>query len=269
MSKIKNDKYYTPPDLANYCWDKVLEIIGEENISEVIEPSVGNGAFLNHPTQIVHFAYDVEPECTSDITKIFKANYLTSDIKYLYGRLVLGNPPYGEHMNMAQKFFKKSIQIADYIAFILPISQLNNTRSMYEFDLVYSEDLGIKHYTDRDLHCCFNVYKRPENGELNKKPTAKLNDITIYRQDSKGYENKDYDIRMCYWGDGTAGKILNPDEHYSAEYKIKINNKDLKESIANCLNTFDWKSYLKCIAMRKIQQFHIIDVLKENVKGIK
>ena len=173
MSKIKNDKYYTPPDLANYCWDKVLEVIGEENISEVIEPSVGNGAFLNHPTQIVHFAYDIEPECTSDITKIFKADYLTSDIKYLYGRLVLGNPPYGEHMNMAQKFFKKSIQIADYIAFILPISQLNNTRSMYEFDLVYSEDLGIKHYTDRDLHCCFNVYKRPENGELNKKPTAK------------------------------------------------------------------------------------------------
>lgn len=269
MSKIKNDKYYTPPDLANYCWDKVLEIIGEENISEVIEPSVGNGAFLNHPTQIVHFAYDVEPECTSDITKIFKADYLTSDIKYLYGRLVLGNPPYGEHMNMAQKFFKKSIQIADYIAFILPISQLNNPRSMYEFDLVYSEDLGIKHYTDRDLHCCFNIYKRPDNGELNKKPTAKLNDITIYRQDSKGYENKDYDIRMCYWGDGTAGKILNPDEHYSAEYKIKINNKDLKESITNCLNTFDWKSYLKCIAMRKIQQFHIIDVLKKNVKDIK
>ena len=269
MSKIKNDKYYTPPDLANYCWDKVLEIIGEENISEVIEPSVGNGAFLNHPTQIVHFAYDIEPECTSDITKIFKADYLTSDIKYLYGRLVLGNPPYGEHMNMAQKFFKMSIQIADYIAFILPISQLNNTRSMYEFDLVYSEDLGIKHYTDRDLHCCFNIYKRPENGELNKKPVAKLNDITIYRQDSKGYENKDYDIRMCYWGDGTAGKILNPDEHYSAEYKIKINNKELKESITNCLNTFDWKSYLKCIAMRKIQQFHIIDVLKENVKGIK
>ena len=269
MSKIKNDKYYTPLDLANYCWDKVLEIIGEENISEVIEPNVGNGAFLNHLTQIVHFAYDIEPECTSDITKIFKADYLTSDIKYLYGRLVLGNPPYGEHMNMAQKFFKKSIQIADYIAFILPISQLNNARSMYEFNLVYSEDLGIKHYTDRDLHCCFNVYKRPENGELNKKPTAKLNDITIYRQDSKGYENKDYDIRMCYWGDGTAGKILHPDEHYSAEYKIKINNKDLKESIANCLNTFDWKSYLKCIAMRKIQQFHIIDVLKENVKDIK
>ena len=32
MAKIENDKYYTPTDLANYCWDKTLEIIGEENI---------------------------------------------------------------------------------------------------------------------------------------------------------------------------------------------------------------------------------------------
>jgi hypothetical protein len=268
-TKIRNDKYYTPPDLANYCWDKVLKVIGEESISEVIEPSVGNGAFLNHPTQMVHFAYDIEPECTSDTTTIFKANYLTVDIKYLYGRLVIGNPPYGEHMNMAQKFFKKSIQIADYIAFILPISQLNNTRSMYEFDLIYSKDLGIKQYSDRELHCCFNIYKRPDNGELNKKPSSKLNDISIYRQDSFNYDKRDFDIRMCYWGDGTAGKILTDTEHYSAEYKIKIHNEELKDEIIDCLIHFDWKSYLNCIAMRKIQQFHIIDVLRENIKGIK
>jgi len=31
--KIQNDKYYTSTDLANYCWDKTFEIIGEENIS--------------------------------------------------------------------------------------------------------------------------------------------------------------------------------------------------------------------------------------------
>lgn len=169
---------------------------------------------------------------------------------------------------MAQKFFKKSVEIADTIAFILPISQLNNTRSMYEFDLVYSEDLGVKHYTDRDLHCCFNIYRRPESGELHSKPVAKLKNITIYRQDSKGYNEKNFDIRMCYWGDGSAGKILSENEHYSAEYKIKINNDELREDIIRVLTTFDWKEYLNCIAMRKIQQFHIIDVLKENIKDI-
>lgn len=189
MPKIQNDKYYTPTDVANHCWDKVLEIIGKDNISDVIEPSVGNGSFLHHNKGFVNFAYDIEPECISDTTQIFKIDYLIADIKYLYGRLVIGNPPYGLHMNMAQKFFKKSIQIADYIAFILPISQLNNTRSMYEFDLIYSEDLGIRRYSDRNLHCCFNIYKRPESRELNKKPTVKLDDITIYRQDCNGYRN--------------------------------------------------------------------------------
>lgn len=269
MSKIENDKYYTPISVANDCWNKVLKVIGEENISEVIEPSVGNGAFLNHPTQIVHFAYDIAPECTSTITQIFKEDYLTANINYLHGRLIIGNPPYGRCLTMAQKFYKKSIQIADYIAFILPISQLNNTNSMYEFDLIYSEDLGKIHFTDRDLHCCFNIYKRPINGILHNKSSMKLKDITIYRQDCKDYNNKDFDIRMCYWGDGTAGKILKSNEHYSAEYKIKVNNEVLKEDIINCLTTFNWKNYLNCIAMRKIQQFHIIKVLKENVPNIK
>lgn len=142
--KLQNDKYYTPTELANYCWDKVFEIVDEENISEIIEPSVGNGSFLHHKEHLPHFAYDIEPECESNFTHIFKQDYLSADIKYLWGRLVIGNPPYGRCLNMAQKFFKKSVEIADTIAFILPISQLNNTRSMYEFDLVYSEDLGIR-----------------------------------------------------------------------------------------------------------------------------
>jgi hypothetical protein len=169
---------------------------------------------------------------------------------------------------MAQKFYKKSIQIADYVAFILPISQLNNSQSMYEFDLVYSEDLGINTYTDRDLHCCFNIYRRPKNGEYNNKPKTKLKDISIYRQDSNGYDEKEFDLRMCYWGDGSAGKILSDNEHYSAEYKIKINNDKLKEKIIDTLTYFNWKEYLNCIAMRKIQQFHIVKVLKEAIPEI-
>ena len=147
--KINNDKYYTPIDLANYCWDKVFEIIGEENISEIIEPSVGNGSFLHHTEYLPHFAYDIEPECGSKFTHIFKQDYLSVDIKYLEGRLIIGNPPYGRCLNIAQKFFKKSVEIADVIAFILPISQLNNSQSMYEFDLIYSEDLGERRYTDK------------------------------------------------------------------------------------------------------------------------
>lgn len=272
ISKLRNDKYYTPIELANYCWDKTFEIIGEENISEIIEPSCGDGSFLHHKKHIPHFAYDIEPECENKcngFTNVIKSDYLETNIKYLWGRLIIGNPPYGRCLSLAQKFYKKSVDLCDYIAFILPISQFNNSNFLYEFDLIYSEDLGTRHFSDRDLHCCFNIYARPLNGELNSKPQTKLNDITIYRQDSKKYNDSEYDLRMCYWGDGTAGKILKENEHYSAEYKIKIQNTQLKNKIISVLSTFDWKNYIKGIAMRKIQQHHIIEVLKNEIPEIK
>ena len=263
--KLRLDKYYTPIELANYCYDKVIELIGEENITDIVEPSVGNGSFLKHP--IVErkpiIGLDIEPEINGD--NIIKYDWLAYPIEYKKGRLIIGNPPYGNRMNLAQKFFKKSVNVCDYIAFILPISQLGNTQSLYEFDLIYSEDLGTLEYTGISLHCCFNIYRRPKSGELNKKVTSKLPFIKIKRNDSKGYDNFKYDLRMCAWGDGTAGKILSDDEHYSAEYKIKVDeNYPLYSDILEFLKTFNWREYLSCIAMRKIQQFHIINIIKEH-----
>jgi len=262
-TRLENDKYYTSVDVAKYCTDKTFDVIGIENIGEIIEPSAGNGSFSLQIENCI--AYDIEPEHES----IIQQDYLGLDLEYKQKRLVIGNPPFGSRMNMAQKFFKKSVDIADYIAFILPISQLNNTNSLYEFDLIHSEDLGRQTFTDRELHCCFNIYKRPENGKLNKQKRVKLKDITIIRQDSKKYhEIQDYDIRMCYWGDGSAGKILEEDESYSAEYKIVIHNKELKNEIIEVLKNIDWRIELNKIAMLKIQQFHIHDVLKKYIEDI-
>ena len=261
MAKIENDKYYTPVDLAKYCIGKTFEIIGKENITDIIEPSAGNGSFSN---QLDCTAYDLYPEGDN----IIKQDYLKLDLPYKKGRLVIGNPPYGKYLNLAQKFYKKSVKLGDYIAFILPISQLNNSITMYEFDLIHSEDLRKKEYSGAKLHCCFNIYKRPQKG-LNKYKIKKLKDITIYRQDSKGYLEKDFDIRMCYWGNASAGKILKEYEHYSAEYKIKIHNNELKNEIVRVLNEVDWKQELKHIAMLKIQQFHIYELLKREIPEIK
>lgn len=259
--KIDNDKYYTPIDLAKYCIDKAFEIIGRDNITDIIEPSAGNGSFSN---QLECSAYDLFPESNN----IIKQDYLTLELPYKKGRLIIGNPPYGRCLNLAQKFYKQAILQGDYIAFILPISQLNNSNSMYEFDLIYSEDLGKRKYSNVMLHCCFNIYKRPIEG-LNKPKTKKLKDITIIRQDSKGYVEKDFDIRMCYWGNGSAGKILKDGEHYSAEYKIKIHNNKLKNKIIEVLNNVNWKEELNHIAMLKIQQFHICELLKREISEIK
>lgn len=156
MSKIKNDKYYTPVELAKYCVEKTNEIIGKDNITEYIEPSAGAGVFLDFLDK-PYLAYDIEPEDD----RITKADWLTVNLPYKKGRCVIGNPPFGNSNNLIKSFYNKAVLLSDYISFILPISQINNTQYLYKFDLVYSEDLGEQIYSDVSLHCCFNIYKRP------------------------------------------------------------------------------------------------------------
>lgn len=263
MAKIENDKYYTPLKLSTYCINKTFEIIGDENITDIIEPSAGNGSFSNQ--LFFCTAYDIEPEHED----IIKQDYLQLDLPYKKGRLIIGNPPYGPKMHLVVKFFKKSIELGDYISFILPISQLDNTVSLYEFDLIYSEDLGLQEYSDRKIHCCLNIFKRPEKG-LNCKPKFEMKDINIMRDAKKDYDLiTDYDIRMCYWGSGSAGKILSKDDkRYAGEYKIKIYNEKLKDKIIEVISNADWKKELKTIAMLKIKQYHIYNLLKREIPDI-
>jgi hypothetical protein len=35
--KIENDKYYTPKELSKYCINKTFELIGKENITDIID----------------------------------------------------------------------------------------------------------------------------------------------------------------------------------------------------------------------------------------
>ena len=268
-NKLDLDKYYTSYEDMEYCVNKAWDILKDNGyeIKEFLEPSAGNGVFSNYlvTSGLNVIAIDIEP----DGENIIKADFLEYPLEYVEDRCVIGNPPYGNRLSLAKKFFKKSIQICDYIVFILPISQLNNTQMFYEFDLLHSEDLGTLIFSgNRKVHCCLNVYVRPKNG-LNKKKATKLKDIEIVRQDSKRYESFEYDIRMCYWGDSTAGKILKDGESYSGEYKIKIHNEDLKDKIIDILTNTDWKKELNSTAMCRIKQYHIIDILKRKIPEIK
>lgn len=257
MAKIDLDKYYTSQEIAKQCIDIFHSFVDKATITEYIEPSAGSGSFSLQIENCI--AYDIAPEHSS----IIQQDFLELDIDYQFGRCFIGNPPFGNRMSLAQKFFKKCVNVGEYIAFILPISQLWNTNSMYEFNLIHSQDLGKIAYSDRKVHCCFNIYKRPL-GKLNKKIPNKIEGIEIVRQDSKKYDNFQHDIRMCYWGNGSAGRILKEGESYSAEYKIKIDH-PRKEEVIRLLNNVNWWDELNCVAMLKIQQFHILNLVRKYI----
>ena len=266
MAKIDNDKYYTPPDLAKYIVTKTKEIIGEENITEYIEPSAGAGVFLNYLDK-PYLAYDIEPEDN----RIIKQDYLELDLPYKKGRCIIGNPPYGRGNSLSMAFYKKSIKLGDYISFISPISQYQNNIQLYDFDLIYSEDLKERIFTDRKLHCCFNIYKRPING-LNTKPNYKLKDIEIveYRRDGRTIKIPDgYDYAMGTFGAGCVGKEVDYIGKYALECYFYIRNPKLKDKILTLLKNTNWKNMSKGISNTyRLPQWKIYKYIKEQIPEI-
>jgi len=234
MSKnIELDKFYTPKETAKKCIDIFWQTFF--GVTEIIEPSAGNGAFsLQIPNCI---SYDLEPEHES----IIKQDFLKLDLPYKQGRAFIGNPPFGDRNNLSRSFYKHACKMADMIGFILPIGLLNNNDSLYEFDLIKSVDLGVLEYSGMKVHCCFNLYHRPSNGKLNKKPNYKVDLIKIYREDQKEHENCNFDLCVFRRG-ASVGKEKLINQH-TQTYKIVVEDKTKVDFVKQRILNFDWLGY--------------------------
>lgn len=172
---------------------------------------------------------------------------------------------------MFEKFYKKSIKIGDYISFILPISQYETNIKLYEFDLVYSEDLGIRKYSDQRLHCAFNIYKKHESGKMNLKPNYNLKDIKIKRHDRKSKEiylqDFNYDLRICGRG-ASVGKLCEYEDQYAKEYCIKIYNNEIKSKVKELILNTEWKDLIPNISTPYLPQYKILQYIKEQIPEI-
>ena len=265
IAKIENDKYYTSPELAKYCVEKTKEIIGSENITEYIEPSAGAGVFLDYLDK-PYMAYDIE----SEDERVVKQDYLSLDLDYRKGRCVIGNPPFGFMTKLIIQFYKKSIKLGDYIAFIMPLSFKNNTRQVIDFDLIYSEDLGLRKYSNIEIHCCFNIYKRPING-LNKVEVKriKMNDIKITEVRLGNKECYDYDYAICSWG-SVGKRITKPNsKQFAKEFYIKINNLLYKDKVITLLKNADWIKEYNMTATPNLLQWQVYKYIKEQIPEIR
>ena len=266
--KIEHDKYYTPYHVVKEVVNTVKGL--DLPISNIIEPSAGNGAFIEalsnaFPTTEVDY-YDLHPEHNL----IKEQNFLALDVPYQKDRLIIGNPPFGNRNSLSVKFYKKAITLGDYIAFILPISQLDNTKQMYEFDLFYSKDLGVNKYSDVDLHCCFNIYKRPENG-LNGKPKAPtIEGLTVveYRRDKEdSYRKKvkdGYFHSIGSWGNGSVGITPKHIGYYSMELYFYSDN----QKIIDVVMSIDWRDEVKSISGKKLPKGLALEIIQSKLSTV-
>ena len=231
MATIAYDKYSTSPTVARWCIDKTYEIIGKENITEVIEPSAGCGMFS---LQIPNCkAYDLYPQSEY----IEQQDFLKLDLGYKKGRLFIGNPPFGSGSGkLIKEFYNKSCDMGDYIAFIQPANYYWNYSRFYRFEIVYSVIIETE-YTNQKLKTSFTIYKRNPDRYDWREQEEELQDIkmmTYSRNNKGGKHNTIEDYDYCF---STFGVLMKPCQPYqfAQTRAVKIINESLREKIIRCL----------------------------------
>jgi predicted RNA methylase len=136
------DKYYTKKNIVEQC---VVYLKTHINITKedlIIEPSAGNGAFIDQIKMLSdnYAFYDLEPE-NEQITKqdFLELNHATLKDKTVH---IIGNPPFGRQSSAAIKFIKKCCEFSNSISFILPKS--------------FKKESMRKHFTN-NFHLLFEI----------------------------------------------------------------------------------------------------------------
>ena len=171
------DKFYTKKEVAMYCINLLKQYITINKDDLVIEPSAGNGAFIDAIKSLKcnYEFYDLEPEHD----EIIKQDYLLHNTNTNTSQKIhiLGNPPFGRQSSLAIKFIKKSCHFCASISFILPKSfkkdSLKKTFSP-NFHLLCEIDLPEKSFLvngqEHDVHCIFQIWiKKAFNREVSEK----------------------------------------------------------------------------------------------------
>jgi hypothetical protein len=159
------DKFYTIPICSKKCIDKVCELYDITKWDLIIEPSAGNGSFLNQIPSTNKIGIDILPEDSNIIKQDFFDYFPPSEKTNI---LVIGNPPFGKISSLAIKFFNHSSNWASVIAFIIPrtfrkISVQNKLNSM--FHLVYDEEIPNNpccFLPKMMVKCCFQIWEKRE-----------------------------------------------------------------------------------------------------------
>ena len=109
------DKFYTKSSIAKQCYDFLCEKIPSVKEGYFLEPSAGDGSFLEFLPRFD--AFDIRPEGEN----IKQADFLSLTLDRR-DYITIGNPPFGKRSKLAISFFNHAAKYSKIIAFIVPVS---------------------------------------------------------------------------------------------------------------------------------------------------
>lgn len=173
------DQYYTKPTVSVKCVSKIINSCPQiDKTYQWIEPSAGNGVFLNSLSPTTEkMGVDIDPKSKD----ILKGDFLTWVPTINRKRIVFGNPPFGRQGSLAKSFIKHSADFADIIAFILPRSFVKPSMSRafpLNFHCIHSEELEKNAFTvngeDHDVPCVFQIWEKRDTSRIIPEPVKEI-----------------------------------------------------------------------------------------------
>lgn len=204
------DKFYTKPDIAEYCVKVLKDKVDIKPNDIYLEPSAGNGSFIPYLKDNKYVAYDIEPESE----EIIKQDFLLFEPEYK-DYIVIGNPPFGKRSRLAIDFLNHATSMAKVIGFIIPNTFLKWSVQKHinkNWKLIWSESLPSNAFTnngsDFEANCVFQIWVRQDiEGEdlrLTSSPSIQCEDFDCWQynatEEAKKYVYEDWDF--AFWRQG-------------------------------------------------------------------
>jgi len=249
LNRDITDKFYTKNTIASQCCQLIQQHIDiNKDIDLIIEPSAGNGSFINPITNITNntLFYDILPEHP----KIIKQDFLDLDLSTIeYPNLhtkihIIGNPPFGRQSSLAIKFIKKCASFCDSISFILPKSFKKDSMQKHfplNFHIIYECDLDDNSFIinsnttneqEKDVPCVFQIWERKS---YDREPIVKQvpNNFSFVKRE----DDPDISFRRVGVNAGTIDTENLNEKSIQSHYFIKFEPGIDKLSIIDTLKT--------------------------------
>jgi hypothetical protein len=258
------DKYYTKRSLSKKLFNILKNFIIDENLTInnnfkhvlFVEPSAGNGSFLEALNDFNSIGFDLLPDENNQFN-IIKNDFLTEDINLKLNKdqinkekIFIGNPPFGKKSKIAIDFINTAFKYSNIVAFIVPVqfrkwsvqSKINDKAKLV-LDIDLEEDAFEFMGKPYKLRCCFQVWIKDidykgENIRIKEKPPTQHKDFQLYQYNRTVEAEKyfDYDWDFAVGRQGYLDynqKIFKKEEIDPKKQWIffKANNKEVLDNL--------------------------------------
>lgn len=208
------DKFYTNQHIVDKCLLSIESLYEWDRWDLIIEPSAGNGRFLNAIPSSNKIGLDIEPDNPS----IIKQDFFTYCPSIKNNYIVIGNPPFGRVSSLAIKFFNHAAKFAQVIAFIVPRTfrrvSVQNKLNL-NFHLIFDEEIPMHRDSFSPpmmAKCCFQIWEKKDTKRCNVNLSMTHNDwdfLPLGTKDERGQPTPptDADFAIRAYG-GKCGEIV-------------------------------------------------------------